>query len=62
MKPFERCGGSGSLTRLCVILEVVKGRFPGARTGYEFRFVRLEGSDEMPVYVFRKLKARANSG
>jgi len=27
-------------------------RRPSSRTGYEFRFVRLEGSDKMPVYVF----------
>lgn len=29
----------------------------GAHTGYEFRFVRLKGPDEMPVYVFRQLKS-----
>ena len=29
-----------------------------SHTGYEFRFVRLESSDEMPVDVFRQLKVQ----
>ena len=55
MKSFEPCEGLGPLTSSWVTLEEIKG-IPRARTGYEFRLVRLEGSNEMPVYVFRQLK------
>jgi len=43
-------------------LEKDKKVLVGSHTGYEFRLVRLEGSDKMPSYVSGQLGAQTKGG
>ena len=55
MRSSEQCGGLGPLTSIHVTLGRIRDT-QRIRTGYEFRLIRLEGSDEVPVSVFWQLK------